>query len=118
GAGVATLTVSVAYYTGGAHMGHAIANTARTPAHASGTTSRGDRWRLEPTGSSARPARPPSTPPATAAMKPRIAPSGHSAEFHGSGIQICVQPHSAAKPIVPMSAPLTSPNVTCLRVLT
>ena len=46
---------------------------------------------------------------------PAIAASGSSESFHGIGIQTCDQAHSAARPIVPISAPAIAPFTTGLR---
>ena len=69
-------------------------------------------WR--PLASSARPMNPPRMPPATPARSARIAPSGKIEDGHGNGIHRCDQPHSAAKPTVPISAPATTPRVSGL----
>ena len=46
--------------------------------------------------------------PATAIARPSSAPSGNSADGHGSGMKTCDQPHSAARPTVPMPRPESS----------
>ena len=52
----------------------------------------------------------PTRPPLTPASTVTAATSGSSSAGHGSGIQTCDQPHSAAVPIVPISRPATAPN--------
>ena len=52
----------------------------------------------------------PTSPPATPASTLTTATSGSSAVGHGSGIQMCDQPHSAAVPTVPISRPATAPK--------
>ena len=52
----------------------------------------------------------PTSPPATPASTVTTATSGSSAVGHGSGIQTCDQPHSAAVPTVPISRPATAPK--------
>ena len=58
---------------------------------------------------------PPTAPAATAVMIPAIAASGSSESFHGIGIQMCDQAHSAARPTVPISPPAIAPFTTGLR---
>src|SRR4051812_7245883 len=60
----------------------------------------------------------PTMPPPTAVMKPRIAAWGHSVDGHGSTAHTCDQPHSAASPAVPTTAPAAAPNRQDLRVPT
>ena len=56
-------------------------------------------------GGSRAPSQAPTHDAATAIASPAISPSGSSAAGHGSGMNTCVQPHSAASPTVPSSAP-------------
>ena len=59
--------------------------------------------------------KPPTMPAATAVTIPAIAASGSSESFHGIGIQMCDQAHSAARPTVPISTPAIAPFTTGLR---
>ena len=52
--------------------------------------------------------RAPSTLPATAAARARMAAGTSIDAGHGWGIQTWLQPHSAANPTVPMPSPLSS----------
>ena len=54
--------------------------------------------------------KPPITPPATAAMKPAMIPSGSRAPVQGIVHQTCDQAHSAARPSVPMPTPAIAPK--------
>ena len=56
--------------------------------------------------------------PAIAAAKPTIAASGNAAPGQGSGIQSWDQPHSAARPTVPIPTPARSPKRSGRRVET
>ena len=82
------------------------------------TAQRGEGARSSTGGASARPIAPPSTPPETAASRPRITASGSSEEGHDIVIHTCDQPHSAARPNVPIAAPETAPNTTGRRTVT
>ena len=107
------LTVCSATVTVGGCFGVGIcspyATSPATAAAARGTTQRGVRSSGAPPLSE-RPMNPPNTPPAMAAIKPTMAPSGKSEEGHAIVQNTCDQPHSAARPIVPMPTPAAAPN--------
>ena len=65
----------------------------------------------------AAPMNPPTAPPATAVTRPATAASGSSEPVQGIGIQIWLQPHSAASPIVPIRTPARAPVATGERPL-
>ena len=81
------------------------------------TAQRGEGASSSTGGASARPIAPPSTPPETAASRPKITASGSSEDGQDIVIHTCDQPHSAARPIVPIAAPATAPNRTGLRTV-
>ena len=80
----------------------AIAPTAATAATAS--AGRGTRSRRCTAGVRQRPMKPPITPPAIAAIRPVIAPSGKREAGQGLTTQTCEKPHSAARPTVPIAS--------------
>src|SRR3954453_6966808 len=77
------------------------------------TPRRGNALRSE---ASADPINAPSRPPATPATIAQMRPSGISDDGHGSGIQMWLQSHSAAKPTVPIARPHQAPKRIGLRV--
>ena len=91
------------------------ANTATADATAAARMARG-RGR----GWTARcePIHAPSTPAATAVARLSSAASGSRLDGHGIGIHTCDQPHSAARPTVPMPTPDHSPNASGRRSAT
>jgi len=64
------------------------------------------------------PRKPPSTPAAIAVTRTGTIASAIRLSGHGTGIQACDQPYSAANPTVPISAPERAPNAYTLRVAT
>src|SRR5947207_14410558 len=95
GAGVRSLNVTDALallplFIG---IGKAMQNSATSAA--AGRSQRGAAWRGSEPALRARPTKPPSTPPASAAAKPRTAAWGRIADGQGSGIQGGAHPRSA-----------------------
>ncbi len=60
----------------------------------------------------AAPTKPPTAPAPTAVKRPATAASGQSDAPHGMGIHTLLQPHSTARPTVPMRTPASAPSAT------
>src|SRR5829696_663431 len=114
----ASVSVTCAVTLSGAEIGSGNAMATTSPAPASATAQCGEGARSSTGGASARPIAPPSTPPETAASRPKITASGSNEDGQDIVIHTCDQPHSAARPNVPMAAPETAPNTTGRRTVT
>src|SRR5215210_4212140 len=117
GGPAASVSVICAVTLSGSEIGSGNATATISPIPAAATAQRGEGARSSTGGASARPIAPPSTPPETAASSPKITASGSSEDGQDIVIHTCDQPHSAARPSVPIATPETAPNRTGRRVV-
>lgn len=104
---VTSASATLAVAPEGAEVLRPKASRPTTTAAAAGSAIRLARGSAVGVVRSATPIRAPTTPPATPAASVTISTSGSSDPGHGSVLQTCDQPHSAARPSVPTSAPAT-----------